>query len=283
MRVFAISIASIFRMLQTNDTSSRGRAITVSSFKVWDGVYASFDQAPAAGPGFDGPTWRERSLKSARDTAAKLAAGETLDYSLRQRNALLPIVAATLLSWKSRVSILDFGGSLGTAFIILSHAIGKDIGRVDYRVVEVDGICCVGRELFAEAPRPTFQSALPSAETFDIVQASSTLQYVEDWRNAIGRLSAYRAPFLVLGDLLIGDFTSYVTLQNYYDSRIRSWFINADDFIGEVKRHGYQLALRSECDSRILGSDGPLPMDNFPPHLRIERTVHLLFAKAPQS
>lgn len=253
-----------------------------SDFNIWEGVYGSFSEAPAIGPGFDGPIWRDRSIQAARENFALAKTRHPLDYSLRQRNAILPPIAATLLSRQSRVSILDFGGGLGTAFMVLLQAIGADIARVDYRVVEVDGICHAGRELFTEGTGPVFQPELPAAETFDIVQACSTLQYIEDWQGAVCRLAAYGAPLLVLGDLLIGNFPSFVTLQNYYGSRIRSWFINATDFMGEVERNGYRLIFQSECDSRILGIDGPLPMDNFPPRLRVERTAHLLFARSSQ-
>ena len=254
-----------------------------ADFKIWQGVYASFAEAPAVGPGFDGPTWRERSMRAAREAVTKLAAGETLDYSLRQRNAIMPAVVAMLLSRQAGVSILDFGGGLGTAFTVLASALGKNIARVDYQVVEVEGICRAGRELFAGGKGPRFAPELPSGGTFDVVHAASAMQYIEDWRSIVRKLTGYGAPYLVLGDLLIGNFSSYVTLQNYYDSRIRSWFINAEEFIDEVERQGYELALRSECDTRILGTDGPLPMDNFPPHLRVERTVHLLFARSGRS
>lgn len=257
--------------------------LTEPKFNIWEGIYASFSEAPAVGPGHDGATWRERSILAASDAVAKLAAGETLDYSLRQRNAIMPVVVAMLLSSRPRARILDFGGGLGTAFTVLASALGKNIDRVDYKVVEVGSICRAGRQLFATGTGPHFETELPSAGPFDVVHAASALQYIENWRDILGRLAEYGAPYLILGDLLIGDFASYVTLQNYYDSKIRIWFINAADFVSEVECYGYELALRTECDARILGADGPLPMDNFPPHLRVRRTVHLLFARSDRS
>jgi putative methyltransferase (TIGR04325 family) len=251
-----------------------------ADFKVWDGVYASFDEAPAIGPGFAGPIWHQRSMQSAREEAAKLAAGEPLEYSLRQRNAILPVVAAMLLGRQSGVNILDFGGGPGTAFMVLMNALGDDIKRVDYQIVEVDGLCRAARELFAAGPGPTFQPELPAAGPFDIVQASSVMQYIGDWRSVVRRLAGYGAPYLLFGDVFIGEFSTYVTLQNYYDSRIPHWFINAGEFIGEVGRQGYELMLRAACDGRILGVYGALPMDNFPPALRIPHTTHLLFSRS---
>ena len=58
------------------------------NFNVWDGVYRSFAEAPAVGPGFDGAVAHERGVAAAHDIRASLDAGKPLDYSLRQRNAL---------------------------------------------------------------------------------------------------------------------------------------------------------------------------------------------------
>jgi len=250
-------------------------------FRVWDGVYTSFDEAPGSGPGFDGPIWRERSLAVARETIAKRAASETLDYALRQRNAIMPVVVAMLLSRQSTASILDFGGGLGAAFAVLASALDDGAKQVNYRIVEVDEICRAGQELFAGGDGPTFQPEWPGNTAFDLVHASSVIQYVEDWRGAVRRLAGFGAPYLVFGDLFIGGFATYVTLQNYYGSRIRHWFINADEFIAEVERCGFRLALRVPCDAKVLGIYGALPMNNFPEALRLPHTTNLLFS-APQ-
>jgi hypothetical protein len=70
-----------------------------------------------------------------------------------------------------------------------------------------------------------------------------------------------------------------VTLQYDHGSRICHWFFNAAEFIAEVERNGYALAVRTECDVKILGKHGPIPMDNFPPALRIPCSSHLLFSR----
>lgn len=248
-------------------------------FKVWDSVYASFEEAPPVGPGFDGQVAQQRGLQAARDALARIASGQPLDYSLRQRNALLPPVVAMVLAEHSRVRVLDFGGGLGTGYMVLAKALGGLKDGIDYRVIEVEGICRLGSELFAGKKGPRFESSLPADGPFDLVFTASTLQYLGDWKSAVARLAGYGAPNLVFADAFIGRFTSYVTLQNYYGSRIRHWFLNSETFVAEVERHGYALALRSECDARILDSYGPLPMDNFPEELRLAYTSNLLFRR----
>ncbi len=264
-------------------TDERLDAIGAADFNVWEGVFSSFAEAPAVGQGFDGPIWRDRSVTAARDTAAQARARRPLDYALRQRNALLPALVAALLATQERVNILDFGGGPGTSYLLLAQTMPDAVGRIDYTIVDVDSICAAGRELFNGKTGPTFCNGLPDTARFDIVHAASVLQYIEDWRSLVARLAGYNARFLSLADMFIGDFKTYVTLQNYYGSKIRHWFFNADEFIDAVQGKGYALALRSHCDAKILDRYGPLPMQNFPPALRLVNTSNLLFCRGSKA
>jgi putative methyltransferase (TIGR04325 family) len=249
-------------------------------FKVWDGVYASFAEAPDSGPGFASPTWQERSVRYARDAMARLAQGEPLEYSMRQRNAILSFTVAMLLSRTPRPRVIDLGGGLGAGYLVTSGVVGSKITQVDYLIAEVDVICRVGRDLYAGRAGPKFTEGLPDSGDFDIVHACSVMQYIEDWRGMVRRLAGYGAAYLSIGDAFIGDFPAYVTLQNDYESRTRHWFFNAAEFIGEVEACGYELVLRAPCDVKVLGAYGALPMGHFPPALQIRHTANLLFTKS---
>ena len=248
-------------------------------FNVWEGIYSSFADAGVAGPGFDGGVWRERSIQAAREYLSQIRRGESLDYSLLQRNALLPVVTAMLLKRQNRVRVLDFGGGPGYGLIVLIDALRNARRRIEYHVVDVETICEVGRELFSDDEGPRFHPSLPpsTGASFDLVHTSSTMQYIEDWRATVGLLASYRAPYLVFGDVFVGAFPNYVTVQNYYGSRIPHWFFNFGDFVSEIERHGYELLLRTPCHVKILGRHGPLPMANFSEKYRLSNKSHLLF------
>jgi putative methyltransferase (TIGR04325 family) len=247
-------------------------------FNVWDGVYSSFVEAGASGPGFDGAIWREQSILAARESLMRIQRGEALDYSLTQRNALLPVIAAMLLARQERVRILDFGGGPGYGLLVLMSALGDLCARIEYHVVDVACVCEEGRKLFP-GESPTFHTELPATggRQFDLVHTSSAIQYIENWRPMVGLLAAYRAPCLVFEDVFIGPFPNYVTVQNYYGSRIPHWFLNERDFISEVVRQGYALNLRTPCHVKVLGRHGPLPMASFPEAYRLSNKCNLLF------
>jgi len=250
-----------------------------ADFNVWEGVYANFKDAPASGPGFDGRIWRERSAKFALQMIDRVSKGEPLEMSLRQRYEFLPVLAVNALERQPRTQILDFGGGLGIGYVVLESALGQGSKRVDYSVVEFEDTCRAGLELFAGRPGPDFLRELPNVAHFDIVHAASVLQYIEDWREILCRLAAYRAPHLALSDVYIGDFATYVTSQNHHTSRIRHWFWNKTEFVNEVSRHGYELCLHTHCELNVLGKHGSLPMQNFPQELRIAHGSNLLFRR----
>jgi putative methyltransferase (TIGR04325 family) len=248
-------------------------------FRIWEGIFSSFAEAGTCGPGFEGDIWRERSVQVARECLKCLERGEPIDYSMSQRNALLPVVAAMILSRQERMRILDFGGGPGYGFIVLLSALGKLRARVEYHVVDVACVCEEGKTLFSGEDAPVFHTDLSSTTEmqFDLVHTSSTMQYIEDWKSMVGRLARYKAPYVVMEDVFVGAFQNYVTVQNYYGSRIPHWFLNDGQFVSEVERHGYALLLRTPCHVKVLGRHGPLPMTNFPEEYRLYNKSNLVF------
>jgi len=92
-------------------------------------------------------------------------------------------------------------------------------------------------------------------------------------------LAAYNSEYILLSDVFAGSNPSFVSLQNYYDSKIPHWFINFDELIEVLDSIGYQLKMKSYAGSRRLHFDDTLPMDNFPEQYRVKQTLHLLIQK----
>ena len=251
-----------------------------SDFNVWEGIYDSFAAAPKSGPGFSGPIWRERSMQATKDALAALETGAPLEYSMRHRNAVLPIAAAVMLQDRENLRILDFGGGLGNGYLVLRQVAPVAADHCDYTVSDVESICKAGRTLFGMRPGLAFRPELPRDSQFDLVHASSVLQYVERWQDVIAHLATFKPALLSLADIFAGPFQPFVTLQTYYDSRIPHWFLNEEVFVREVERHGYRLLTRTVCNVQVLGRHGPLPMDNLPPDRRIPRTHNFLFGRS---
>jgi putative methyltransferase (TIGR04325 family) len=251
-----------------------------TTFNIWDGIFPSFDDAEVAagGSGFNGDVYESRTTAAARECIAALRAGQPLPPFHKQRSSMLPPLVAMLLQGRDRLRVLDLGGGLGIGYMALLESLPRAAERIDYTVVEVAGICSVGRNLFGSAI--TFLEQLPSSGAYDLIHSSSALQYIEDWHATLRELRGFATPWWLLSDVFAGNIPTFVTLQNYYGSRIRQWFLNFDELMTVIAALGYSLEMRSYVSCRRLDTYDLLPMDNFPSSHRLDQTSHLLLRRA---
>ena len=241
-----------------------GVAVTVTATAIWDGVYASFAEAPVSGPGFRGDTWLERS---------RAEAVAPLTDTVRQRHAALVHLVAGWLCYQPWVRIFDLGGGLGSGYRALHEAIPRVADRVAYASIDLPSIAEAAMDIWGGSRTyPVFTSDWPYGG-FDLVYAASSLQYFDNWREILGTLLAYQPKAVLLADVFAGPIPSFVTVQHYYGSYIPQWFLNRAELERVFKEQGYRLAMARPTQHQI-------PMDNFPATHQIPHTLDLLFQKA---
>jgi len=251
-----------------------------STFYIWEGIYDSFQAANAdtIGPGFSGDIYRNKCLNIAQDCFSALNTGKPIPPFHKQRSTLLPPVVAMTLQRDSRLRILDLGGGLGIGYMTLIESIPLASEKIEYTIVEIPEICTAGRELHSSSGLIYLES-LPSHGEFDLIHSASALQYIEDWQQVLRSLSNYGTQYMLLSDIFSGEIPTFVTLQNYYGSKIRHWFINIDELLDVISSIGYRLVMKSFVNSRRLEAEDFLPMDNFPKNHRLEHSLHLLLRR----
>lgn len=247
-----------------------------NSFNIWEGVYKTFQEAKSEsfGLGFSGDVYLARSLVAAKECLDSLRAKEPIPQFHKQRSNMLPPVVALVL--KERVSILDFGGGLGIGYMTLLESIPDAANKVHYSILEVPEVCDAGEQLHDKG-QITYLSSLSHLKKYDIVHAASSLQYLENWNQWVSVIAALRPRYILLSDVFAGSIDSFVTLQNYYGSRIPHWFLNLNELLNTFDGYGYQLIMKSSVGSRRLNHLDTLPMDNFPESMRLCESLHLLF------
>jgi len=255
--------------------------MTDDSISVWEGIYESFDDVPARGPGFDGETWNKRTKAMIKSELAAWRDDRTPPPGVVFRNYLLPIVTAMADAGRRTLGVLDFGGGMGASFLSLLATLSKP-ERIDYHIVERAEVCRAARRLFDDEPRPTFHEDMPEASLcVDIVHAGSSMQYVRDWKGMLARFAAYEPSYILFSDLMAGDIPTFATVQNYYGSAIPCWWFNAGELIDVMSSLHFTMILRAPFLTKYLGVEGPLPTQNFPPECRLEHTCHMLFSREP--
>lgn len=160
----------------------------------------------------------------------------------------------------------------------LAECISDDLKRMDYTIVEGREVCKLGIDIVEGI---TYLSPMPSSSNFDLIHVASSLQYIEDWQVLIEKFASFNPNYILLSDVFAGDINSFVSLQNYYGSRIPHWFLNLKELIDAFDKQGYRLKMKSYASSRRLNIDDTLPMDNFPDIFRLPQTLHLLLQKKP--
>lgn len=247
-----------------------------ADFVVWDGLYASFGEAQrsSSGAGFASNAWIERSRKKLDDIL------ENPQEKLLGTSAyLLPVVAAMLQRPGHTLRVLDFGGGPGANAFSVALAFGKD-KEFACDIVENGAVASLGKDYFGDDPRIVFHQSLPAAFPVDIVHVGSCVQYIDDLDGLLQDLTAFEPKCMLFSDVYAGDIASYWTLQNLWGSRVPFHFMQEQEFVDTVQRHGLQLRLAVPYIGATLGKTEPLPMENFPAGRRLARAKHYLFMSA---
>ena len=253
-----------------------------NKFNIWEGVYRSFEEAEifVTGKGFGGDIYSERTFNAAKECFDSLNSGKPIGGFYKQRSNMLPPVVAMMFSKRlySPLRILDFGGGLGIGYMTIIESISHYKDNIEYTVVEVPEVCEVSKKIFIGG-EVSYLSQLPSECSFDLIHSASALQYIEPWKEILKKITDFNPQYILLSDVFAGNIPTFVTLQNYYDSKIKHWFFNLDEYLSEFRELGYKLIMKSYVTSKRNGVEDRLPMDNFPKEYRVEQTLHLLLEK----
>jgi putative methyltransferase (TIGR04325 family) len=264
-----------------NLKNSNNMRESAQPFFIWEGVYQDFKSAKqdAIGLGFSGDMYNKRSLKVSQECIEALDRNQPIPQFHKQRSTYLSTVVAMMIKEKlERIKILDFGGGYGIGYLSLVESIGQYIKFVDYTIVELPRVCSEGREIFREKIR--YKEDFPFEDKINLLHASSSLQYIEDWQSLIKKFTLLKPTYILLSDVFSGNIPTFCSLQNYYESKVPHWFINIEELMSEFQKSGYQLIMKNIVNSKRLGVENELPMENFPPMMRLNYTLHLLFKLA---
>ena len=163
-------------------------------FHIWEGVYDSFQAATAEsiGLGFSGEIYRKRSYLAAQECLAALAAEKPIPQFHKQRCTFMPSTVAMMLRNNSRIRLLDFGGGLGIGYMSLAESISNDLENVDYFILEDPEVAALGADLLEQ--RVTYLPSFPFGQSFDLIYASSSFQYVNSWNDLIEDFASLTPP-----------------------------------------------------------------------------------------
>ena len=167
-------------------------------------------------------------------------------------------VLARAARGRERVSVLDWGGGLGH-YAVVGGAVLPEV-ELDWHCREVPSVARAGEET---NPRVTFHTDDACLErTYDLVLASSSLQYERDWARLLGRLGAAAGGFLLVTRVPISlDVPSFVVLQRAeaygYATEYVGWVLSRAELLAEAKAAGLALERELLLDAWLSAAGAP--------------------------
>lgn len=196
-----------------------GRAV------VYRGPYATAEEAKAGTTGYSLPS----ILESVQAATGKVASGraryEQDGIAFHSEPPPDHTIAMLLLAAArsgGRLSVLDFGGSLGSHYLRWAPLLAR-LPELHWCVVEQDHFVAAGRGMFPGHAQLGFEIALEAAESNrpNVVLAASVLQYVDDPYACLQRLAAVDADMVIIDRTPFSDdgqhrfFSQHVPSQIY--------------------------------------------------------------------
>ena len=252
------------------------------NFQIWENIYPDFDVANKhkEGLGFSGKKYLERSLFAATESLNALKTKKEIPFFHKQRNIDLVIIVSMMLSKPiKKLRILDFGGGFGIAYMNLIENIPGVVDKIEYTVVDNEEVCNLAKSLFRGELPITFLESLPNNEVFDLVYTSSCIQYLDKWKEVLQKLCSLESDHIYFSDFFCALSKSFVTLQNYYESKIPHWFFSLEEFQQELAINKYKLKFKTPTNLERLGQKNLINLTNFPIDLIASQTLNLFFTK----
>lgn len=173
------------------------------------------------------------------------AKGEIVPNDQNAHNAFMTFayVLARAAHGRDRLSVLDWGGGIGY-YALLAQALLPEVAY-DYVVKELPELAELGRELMPWVKFETDDESCLS-DRYDLVLASSSLQYAQDWQSLLGRLAAAAKPWLLVARLPVCRHAkSFAVVQRPhgygYLTEYISWVLNRDEVLSCTTQHGLTL------------------------------------------
>jgi putative methyltransferase (TIGR04325 family) len=185
----------------------------------------------------------------------------TTTPSVTEQNAVLAFAYSLVLAARTHdsVSVLDWGGGIGL-YSLLARALLPPNVTVEFHCRELPLLCSYGREAMPEVHFHEDDSCLD--RTYDLVIASSSLQYTEDWAPLLARLSGAASGLVYLAGVpVVVSNPSFVVLQRAYkygfDTEYLSWVFNRDALLECAQRANLELVREFLLGYKPLVSGAP--------------------------
>jgi putative methyltransferase (TIGR04325 family) len=158
------------------------------------------------------------------------------NLSFHNINMTYGYVLALAAQGKRTLCMLDWGGGLGHYYLI-GKALLPDV-KLDFHCKEVPMMAEAGRRLNPDVHWYSDESCLN--RKYDLIMMNGSLQYIQDWTGALGRITSSAAEYLFLARVPVVQRSSgYVAIQRAYQTKMLHPQINESVLLEVVRGLGF--------------------------------------------
>ena len=171
-------------------------------------------------------------------------------------------VVALAAGSRQRLSILDWGGGLGH-YYLLTRALLPDT-ELDYHCRDTPAMVAEGSRILPQVAFHSDDRCL--ARDYDLVLASSSLQYSQDWEGQFRALARAADPWLFVTRLpVVSESAAFVVLQHArragYDTEYLGWVLNQRALMTEAEELRLELVREFYTGDSFEARGAPEPAE----------------------
>lgn len=170
---------------------------------------------------------------------------------------ILPLLA---LQFEERLTVLDFGGGTGVGLANIRRFTRIAPSRLCYVLVETPAMCAAVREGVAAQGGRVLDEVPQVLPAPLIVNASSSLQYVSDYRATLSQLARLEPAAMVISQTPVTAQATYARqVLNTPHKKMATWVFNRTEFVAELSSLGYRLVFSADHDLPLTHGHAPGP------------------------
>jgi putative methyltransferase (TIGR04325 family) len=227
----------------------------------WSGNYANWADAYARSTGYDSPAILEQCKSSLLKVQAGEAAYERDGVLFEKKQYSFGLLTALLrvaLENDGNLSVLDFGGSLGSSYFQNRDFLAP-VKDLKWSIVEQANFVSCGISTFESDQLkfyPTLDSCLRNQQP-NLLLLSGVLQCLDDPFAWVQKFMSLKLPYIVIDRTAFAESEQHIlTVERVppaiYPASYPSWFFNEKKFLEYFHMYESVATFDSFCDGPIL-------------------------------
>lgn len=223
-------------------------------FYGWHGNYSTWEIAEKESSGYNNPVILKKVAESTRKILSGNVVYERDSVLFDKTEYSFPLLAGLLwvaASKKSRLNVLDFGGSLGTTYY-QNRWFLDSVEEINWCIVEQPDVVEEGRKNFSSETIRFFYSIEECCREYeiDVILLSSVLQYIKEPYKLLDQLISRNFEYILVDRTPFIEKDDRITIQKVHPSIYKAtypcWFFNRSKFI-RYFTGSYELVLEFDA------------------------------------